>query len=191
MTFGGVTDGKLVYMSKQLPTGDGQDFWLLGVNPTDGSIRIDRFFNAPGGFGMMVAGNRLLVPTIDVPSFGNPTPELLGLDLSTGATTWAHFEPILELPTTTDGNTIWINQCGKIVKVDAETGTQLESVNAPASVSCQEGIELAGDLLWFVGIDGSTAVAIRSDDLTSAISVPLLPIPFNDETSIPVIAGGH
>jgi hypothetical protein len=188
MTFGGVTDGKLVYMSKQLPTGDGQDFWLLGVNPTDGSIRIDRFFNAPGGFGMMVAGNRLLVPTVDVT--GNPTPELLGLDLSSGSTIWAHMEIGTDGPQTTDGNTVWINQCGKIVELDAQTGIQLESSTAPA-IACQSTIELAGDLLWFVGIGGNTAVAIRSDDLTNAVSVPLPPVPFNDETSMPVIAGGH
>jgi Fibronectin type III domain len=189
MTFGGVTDGNLVYMTKQVAGGGGQDFWLLGVNPADGSIRINRFFNAPGGFGMMVAGNRLLVPTIDVPTVGNPTPEVLGLDLSTGATIWAHMGLAADGPITTDGNTIWIYECGRIVKLDAQTGALLESVTAFSG--CGGTLELAGDLVWLVGINTNVAVAVRSNDLTNAASVPLAPIPYGDETSMPVIADGH
>jgi outer membrane protein assembly factor BamB len=191
MTYGGVTDGTLVYMSKQVAAGGGQDFWLLGVDPADGSIRIDRFFNAPGGVGMMVAGNRLLVPTVDVPAVGNPTSELLGLDLSTGATIWAHLGLGTDGPRTTDGNTVWINQCGTIVKIDAQTGTQLESVTAPAGVGCQSSVELAGDLLWFVGLGVNTAVAIRSEDLTYVVSVPVPPHDSTNFTSMPVVAAGH
>jgi hypothetical protein len=196
MTFGGVTDGRLVFMTKQLAGGDGQDFWLLGVNPVDGSIRVDRYFDGPGGFGMMVAGNRLIVPAVINPTVGNPTSELLGLDLTTGLTIWSYADPILlEFVSTTDGNTIFINQCGKIVKLDAQTGTQLASVAAPADVACQGAVELAGDLLWLIGWNGSTpsAIAVRSDDLTTLVSVPL---PATDSSSsnfisTPVVAGGH
>lgn len=187
VAYGGATDGQLVYMTRQLATGDGQDFWLLGVNPADGSLRIDRFFNGPGG-GLMVAGNRLLLTLVGSPPVGDPTPELQGLDLSTGATIWTHLG---QGSVTTDGRTIWMDQCGTMVKLDAQTGKQFASFAVPEPGSCATTAEVAGDLLWLV--EGDTVIAFRSDDLTKVVSVPLPATSpeKSDYISMPVIAAGH
>jgi hypothetical protein len=185
--WGGVTDGKLVYMTRQLGAGDGQDFWLYGVSPADGSLQIDRFFNTPGG-GLEVAGDRLLLTDVEEPPNSNPTPALLGLDLSTGATMWTHLG---QGSVATDGSTVWMDQCGKMVKLDAQTGIQIESATVPTPASCGLTVELAGDLLWLVG--DTTIWAVRSDDMSTVASVrpPATSGGVDDYLSMPVVAGGR
>ncbi|MFI5709789.1 IPT/TIG domain-containing protein [Kribbella sp. NPDC051620] len=172
VTFGGATDGSLVFMTKQVASGDGQDFWLLGVDPSTGLVQFNRFFNAPGGFDLMVADNTLLLSTVYVPSgVGNPVPELLGLDPGTGATVWSRVDQGAAGPRTSSGQYVWLLDSPNIVKLDAATGRELATT--PSTSPYVNGrLLLAGSIVWTM--DGETATALRASDLSTVTSFPLV-----------------
>jgi hypothetical protein len=190
ITFGGITNGSLVYLTRQNATGDGQDFWLIGLNPATGAVKINRFFDEPGG-GLMMAGGTLVLSTVVIS--GDPEPAVLGLDPATGLTEWTYTDGERPESATTDGSSIWLNECGKLVKLDAATGILFESVTS-AAVPCS-GPELAGDLIWMQEQGAKSgelsAEAVSASDLKKAASIRLPSDTFSNTDSLPVIADGH
>jgi hypothetical protein len=189
-SFGAVTDGSIVYMTRQSILGDGQDFWLLGINPVTGAASINRFFNTAGG-GLMMAGGKLVLSAITIQ--GNPAPALFGIDPATGQTDWTYTNGDRVGAATTDGSTIWVNECGKIVKLDASNGVVFDTV-ASRAIPCLGPAMLAGDLFWTESYgpkpDQVTAIALSAADLAKVATVPLS-LPANGQDSAQVIADGH
>lgn len=189
-SFGPVAGGSLVYMTRQNIEGDGQDFWLLGINPITGAASFSRFYNTFGG-GLMMAGGKLVL-SADTLS-GNPAPALYGIDLATGLPDWTYTDGERVGPATTDGSTIWVNECGKLVKVDAQTGVAFDSV-VNSDIPCDGLTELSGDLIWTAAFGPKdnqiTARAFSASGLGRVADVPL-DLPANSQDSAPVIAGGH